>query len=356
MNFGRPDYFKMGDWNALCWECGRKRKASSLKKHWQGYYVCPEHWEPRQPQDFVRAVPDIITPPWVQPPVVTAPVVVTAPFITAAPYIENAFRVVQAGTALHNKRLAAIKNSVPETGSNVLFRTLTQACWLVQCIDVIGGSAIVAEVGNNGATYGTGFTSDASNQFLGANSVNGEWITPDAGTTSVPVAVPTTSWRVEAFLKFTGGTDATGDFFSVYPVGGAVGSYHVDFGWGSSGIGAVLLANWTTTYSSGGGSVNGTMTRPNTTDWYHFAFQNDSINKLFALYLNGIYIWGHGGGGTQPWDAGTGLKVIFNDYTAKHNCGGAVIRCGLPANKLYGYPAINASAFTPPTTRLQRYI
>ncbi len=38
-----------------------------LKKHWQGYYVCPEHWEPRQPQDFVRNIPDNQTPPWTQP-------------------------------------------------------------------------------------------------------------------------------------------------------------------------------------------------------------------------------------------------------------------------------------------------
>jgi len=64
---GRADYFQLGDWNAVCFECGRKRKASTLKKHWQGYYVCPEHWEARQPQDFVRSVPDVITPPWAQP-------------------------------------------------------------------------------------------------------------------------------------------------------------------------------------------------------------------------------------------------------------------------------------------------
>lgn len=64
---GRADHWAEGDWNTVCFECGRKRKASSLRKHWQGYYVCPEHWEPRQPQDFVRSVPDVQTPPWVQP-------------------------------------------------------------------------------------------------------------------------------------------------------------------------------------------------------------------------------------------------------------------------------------------------
>ena len=65
---GRADFLELGDWNALCFECGRKRKASTMLKHWQGYYVCPEHWESRHPQDFVRSVPDVQTPPWTQPP------------------------------------------------------------------------------------------------------------------------------------------------------------------------------------------------------------------------------------------------------------------------------------------------
>lgn len=64
---GRADYYAAGDWNAMCFRCGRKRKASTLKKQWQGYYVCPEHWEPRQPQDFVRGISDNPTAPWSQP-------------------------------------------------------------------------------------------------------------------------------------------------------------------------------------------------------------------------------------------------------------------------------------------------
>lgn len=42
-------------------------KASMLRKHWQGFYVCPEHWEERQPQDFARGIKEHPTPPWVQP-------------------------------------------------------------------------------------------------------------------------------------------------------------------------------------------------------------------------------------------------------------------------------------------------
>lgn len=64
---GRADYLALGDWNVVCFECGRKRKASTMKRHWQGYWVCPEHWEPRQPQDFVKGTKDIQTPEWVQP-------------------------------------------------------------------------------------------------------------------------------------------------------------------------------------------------------------------------------------------------------------------------------------------------
>lgn len=64
---GRADFYSHDDWNATCFECGRKRKARQLRKHWQGYYVCPEHWEPRQTQDFVRGVPDTQQPEWTQP-------------------------------------------------------------------------------------------------------------------------------------------------------------------------------------------------------------------------------------------------------------------------------------------------
>ena len=64
---GKADYLQLGDWNAACYQCGRKFKASTLRRNWQGFWVCPPHWEPRQPQDFVRGVQDIQTVPWVQP-------------------------------------------------------------------------------------------------------------------------------------------------------------------------------------------------------------------------------------------------------------------------------------------------
>ena len=67
MSKGPADYLALGDWNAVCYECGFKNKASRLRRHWKGYYVCSKCWEPRHPQDFVRSRPDPQTPPWTQP-------------------------------------------------------------------------------------------------------------------------------------------------------------------------------------------------------------------------------------------------------------------------------------------------
>lgn len=64
---GPADYLELGDWNAVCYFDGFKYKASELRRHWQGFYVCQRCWEERQPQDFVRSLPDKQTPPWVQP-------------------------------------------------------------------------------------------------------------------------------------------------------------------------------------------------------------------------------------------------------------------------------------------------
>ena len=65
---GRADFLKLGDWNAICDRCGRKFKASQLRKTWQGFMVCRRDFEERQPQDFVKGVPDIQAPPWTRPP------------------------------------------------------------------------------------------------------------------------------------------------------------------------------------------------------------------------------------------------------------------------------------------------
>lgn len=61
----RPHY-SSGDWSAICDICGRLYEASMLQKRWDGFMCCPDDWEIRQPQDFVRGVVDKQTTPWVR--------------------------------------------------------------------------------------------------------------------------------------------------------------------------------------------------------------------------------------------------------------------------------------------------
>lgn len=67
MTIGRADYLALGDWNATCDMCGKKFKASMLKARWDGAMVCSYDFEMRQPQDFVRGVPDPQALPWTRP-------------------------------------------------------------------------------------------------------------------------------------------------------------------------------------------------------------------------------------------------------------------------------------------------
>ena len=57
----------LGNWNALCDSCGRKFKASDLKKRWDGLIVCEEDWEQRHPQDLLRVQREQISVPWSRP-------------------------------------------------------------------------------------------------------------------------------------------------------------------------------------------------------------------------------------------------------------------------------------------------
>jgi len=53
--------FKSGDNWISCDVCGMDIYASDSKKRWDGLIVCPEDWEMRHPQDFVRARKDKIS-------------------------------------------------------------------------------------------------------------------------------------------------------------------------------------------------------------------------------------------------------------------------------------------------------
>lgn len=51
----------------MCDSCGRKFKASSLQKRWDGLIVCREDWEQRHPQDLLRVQREQISVPWSRP-------------------------------------------------------------------------------------------------------------------------------------------------------------------------------------------------------------------------------------------------------------------------------------------------
>jgi len=60
-------YYKSGDWNAICDRCGRKYKASQLKKTWDNLYMCSKHYEERHIADFFRGRSDDQSVPWNRP-------------------------------------------------------------------------------------------------------------------------------------------------------------------------------------------------------------------------------------------------------------------------------------------------
>lgn len=65
---GHIGFYVRGDWNAQCDQCGVYWKASQLRKRWDNAMVCRKCWERRNPQDFVRGIPDKQAPAWTRPP------------------------------------------------------------------------------------------------------------------------------------------------------------------------------------------------------------------------------------------------------------------------------------------------
>jgi len=52
------NWLKSGDWNAICDSCGRKFKASTMQKRWDGLFVCKEDFEHKHPQLSLRVKGD----------------------------------------------------------------------------------------------------------------------------------------------------------------------------------------------------------------------------------------------------------------------------------------------------------
>ena len=62
------NHFKSGEWNLICDSCAKKIKSSIAKQRWDGFIVCPNCYEQRHPQDFVKAKIDKIIVPYIRPP------------------------------------------------------------------------------------------------------------------------------------------------------------------------------------------------------------------------------------------------------------------------------------------------
>ena len=60
-------YYAEGEWNFTCDLCGAQRKASEGVKTWNNLWVCRQHKEARNPQDFVKGVKDDQSTPWARP-------------------------------------------------------------------------------------------------------------------------------------------------------------------------------------------------------------------------------------------------------------------------------------------------
>ena len=52
--------YKPGEHYGVCQSCGLEVLASKLRRRWDGLLVCPDDWEPRHPQEFVRGTTDKI--------------------------------------------------------------------------------------------------------------------------------------------------------------------------------------------------------------------------------------------------------------------------------------------------------
>lgn len=63
----KKNHFISGEWNLICDVCSKKIKAHEARQRWDGFIVCPDDFENRHPQDFVKANTDKLTVPFVRP-------------------------------------------------------------------------------------------------------------------------------------------------------------------------------------------------------------------------------------------------------------------------------------------------
>ena len=61
------NWLKLGDYNCVCDSCGRKFKASTMRKRWDGFLVCKDDFEVKHPQLSLKVHGDKQTVPIPRP-------------------------------------------------------------------------------------------------------------------------------------------------------------------------------------------------------------------------------------------------------------------------------------------------
>jgi hypothetical protein len=88
---GGKNCYASGQFNVICDVCGKKIKAHKAKHRWDGFVVCEDDWEERQPQDFVRARQDKISVPFTRPRPVDVFVIVDYAMYVDSGYVADGY-------------------------------------------------------------------------------------------------------------------------------------------------------------------------------------------------------------------------------------------------------------------------
>ena len=95
------NHFISGEFNVTCDICSKKIKAHEAKQRWDGFIVCPDDFENRHPQDFVKAQTDKITVPFTRP--IPTYVFVEVPYICTIDGITGVVGLAIAGCSVVGK-------------------------------------------------------------------------------------------------------------------------------------------------------------------------------------------------------------------------------------------------------------
>ena len=85
------NHFVSGEHNITCDVCSKKVKSGLIKKRWDGFLVCPDDFEMRHPQDFVRARQDKISVPFTRPRPVDVFVIVDYDMYVDSGYVADGY-------------------------------------------------------------------------------------------------------------------------------------------------------------------------------------------------------------------------------------------------------------------------